>query len=1048
MKRFRLQGLTGHKRFTNGINLCYNAIAFELAKKAKKDERGRIHMTGKKVASILVLILTLFLFPTACADGGVVQGSTVSGTVRVYLSSIASRTSVDVSIDGSYSIGGDTSRALKRGAKATISNSGGTLLLTIDGRTETMGSRFKLRRHQTSGENGVRIAQARYPRSLYPGDIEFIAKGGNVQIVVHVFMEDYMHGVLPYEMDNSFPLEALKAQAVAARTYALKKMSAQASTYDVVDTTSDQVYNGTPPGNQRCRQAVEETTGQVGTVRGEYMASYYTASNGGQTESVQNAWGSGSYAYLQVKDDPYDLRNGASIAKSVTFYRDGTTSVSALTALLETEAAALLGIPAAQIEGITSVSLHSPKYDEPSRVYKKVDVGLQVAGYGALTVTLDYFSQVESLCAMSINVLKNETLTVTETVGGYKLTARRFGHGVGMSQRGAQQMAAEGLSYDQILDFYYPGLVRTRYTMTRTLLPSMDGTPPQPDEPLTDAKTAIITLRNPLDSLNLRQEQSTSSAILAQMPHGTQVILLEKLGTWSRVQHGTLTGYVMTQYLSVQDEQVDETPSDVVSKGTATVALSDESQTLNLRAAPTTNAAILARLRHGQTLNVLERYERWSYVQFGKISGYVMNDYVVYDAAGGTQEPEKPEIPHNGNLTATVHLQSADSKLNLREGRSLGARVLLRLSAGEKVDVLEWGAEWSHISARGVSGYCATAYLRFDEGGNESSGTEMTAIVLPESGLNLRSAASPSSSVLMTLPQGTLLRVMGEVHGNMLPVALGSVRGFVASEYVYVTEYTVKTPEPTQTPVQTPVPTSEPVPSPAERVAYVTASGGLKLREEPNTGSSTLMILPFGADVRVQGEASNGFYPVQYGEITGYVSQQYLTFEPVESPMPTPVPEASRPVKGQTGTVTAPSGLNLRADSSTYADVRATLGYGVEVLVTGERINGFYPVRVGTLSGYVSADYISFEKDAAPQTVVPTPTPAAGGQQEVYRVVVESENGLNLRAQPDVHSQVLYVLPYGMVLTVLGENENGFLHVQWAEYTGYVSGEFVTPFGV
>lgn len=59
------------------------------------------------------------------------------------------------------------------------------------------------------------------------------------------------------------------------------------------------------------------------------------------------------------------------------------------------------------------------------------------------------------------------------------------------------------------------------------------------------------------------------------------------------MQYGTLTGYVMTSYLVVQEDGVDETPSGVVSLGTATVALSDESQTLNLRAAPTTNAAIL-----------------------------------------------------------------------------------------------------------------------------------------------------------------------------------------------------------------------------------------------------------------------------------------------------------------------------------------------------------------------------------------------------------------------------------------------------------------------
>ena len=81
-----------------------------------------------------------------------------------------------------------------------------------------------------------------------------------------------------------------------------------------------------------------------------------------------------------------DRRNGASIAKSVTFYHNGTTSVSALTELLRTEAAMLVGAPDVQIEAITSVTPHTPKYGEPSHVYKYVDVGLQLAGYGSVTV--------------------------------------------------------------------------------------------------------------------------------------------------------------------------------------------------------------------------------------------------------------------------------------------------------------------------------------------------------------------------------------------------------------------------------------------------------------------------------------------------------------------------------------------------------------------------------------------------------------------------------------------------------------------------------------
>jgi len=934
----------------------------------------------KRLAALLLTLLALLPVPSILADSGVVSGTTVSGTVRVYLSSIASNTSVDVTVDGSYSIGGDSSKEVPRGTQLTVSNSGGTLMLAMNGSTQTMGSRFKLRRHQSSGNNGVYIAQARKPQSLYPGDIEFIAKGGNVQIVVHVYMEDYMRGVLPYEMDNSFPLEALKAQAVAARTYALKKMSAQSSTYDVVDTTSDQVYNGTPAGNERCVQAVQETSGIVGTVNGDYMAGYYTASNGGQTESVANAWGSAAYTYLQLKDDPYDLRNSASIAKSVTFYRDGTTSVSALTQLLRTEAAALVGASSVNITGITHVQPHSPKYDEPSRVYSKVDVGLKLANYGNVTVTLDYFNQIESLCGLSINVLKNETLAVSETADGYKLTARRYGHGVGMSQRGAQQMAKEGMTYDQILAFYYPGLVRTRYTMTRTILPSIDGTTGTTDAPVADAKSAIVTLSNPLDSLNLRKEANTTSAILATMAHGTQVTLLEMGSAWSRVQYGTLSGYVKNEFISVQDESVDETPEGVISRGTAVVSLADESQTLNLRAAPTVNSAVLSHLRHGQTLTVLERYERWTYVQMGSLSGYVSNDYILYQAEESEQTaPQQTSAP-------------------LAQDR--------------------------------------------------------TAIVLPAGGLNLRSGSSRTSGVIMTLPQGTMLRVTGTETGGMLPVVLGGLSGYVASEYVYsATDVELG--------LATPTPAPTPTPTPWQGRAVVAAHSGLKLRAQADTQSATLTTMPMGASVQVTGDQINGFFPVRYGDLQGYAAASYLSFEehvaavptavptpqptPVPTAAPTQVPQASQVVSGRRATVIAASGLNLRADSNTYADVIATLAYGVDVLVTGEYISGYYPVQVGTLRGYVSADYLRFGENTVVQA--PTPVPTAAPDAGAYRVVVESDNGLNLRAAPYTSSQVVYVLPYGMVLTVLGESENGFLHVQWAGYTGYVSSDYVAPLG-
>ena len=336
----------------------------------------------------------------------------------------------------------------------------------------------------------------------------------------------------------------------------------------------------------------------------------------------------------------------------------------------------------------------------------------------------------------------------------------------------------------------------------------------------------------------------------------------------------------------------------------------------------------------------------------------------------------------------------------------------------------------------------------------EPTREKRTAFVLPESGLNLRAHASRTSGVIMTLPQGTMLDVRGYEQSGMLPVALGSLEGYVASEYVYVaTESQLNPATPTPSPTLTPTP----APQPVYGTATVTAQSGLKLREAPHTGGRTITTMPYGTVVKVTGAESGGFLPVSYGTLSGYASASYLRMEaadqtedlvvmltPVPTAEPTKVPAPSGQVTGRTAMVTAQSGVNLRADSNTYSDVIATLAYGVEVVVTGEWISGYYPVRVGTLGGYVSADYLRFG-ESAPQTATPEPTvtPQPGG----YRVLAASDNGLNLRSAPNTDSSVVYVLPYGMVLTVLDESENGFLHVQWAGYTGYVSKEFVTPFG-
>jgi len=267
------------------------------------------------------------------------QSTSLSGTVRVYLSSLASQTALTLTVDGSYSINGDTSRMLSRGGSARVSFESGQLFLTVNGSRQSMGTRFFLRRHQASGMNGLKIAQAAAPNSWYTGDFEFAVINGRMYTIVHVFMEDYIRGVLPYEMGSSFPLEALKAQAVAARTYTVQAMNRRAAHYDVVDTTADQVYRGLTTSSDRYEQAANATAGVVAMFNGQFVGGYYSASNGGQTEAVVNIWGSRSFPYLGVKDDPYDLANPSSLTRSFIVYGNGS-ALGPLESLLKSKVAA------------------------------------------------------------------------------------------------------------------------------------------------------------------------------------------------------------------------------------------------------------------------------------------------------------------------------------------------------------------------------------------------------------------------------------------------------------------------------------------------------------------------------------------------------------------------------------------------------------------------------------------------------------------------------------------------------------------------------------
>ena len=202
-------------------------------------------------------------------------------------------------------------------------------------------------------------------------------------------MEDYLLGVVPYEMSDSFPLEALKAQAVAARTYALRSQDLS-QPYDLVDTTNDQVYRGYLPGNDQTERAIQETRGVCGFYRDQLAQCYYSASNGGQTELVETVWPTEEdFGYYAFGDDPYDVENPDSVVRTFEMkktYGEEETAPYTLRNLLATQLfdqlTALGYDPAPEsvrVDGVSAVSV-SGAASEDNKYMTRLTLTVSISG--------------------------------------------------------------------------------------------------------------------------------------------------------------------------------------------------------------------------------------------------------------------------------------------------------------------------------------------------------------------------------------------------------------------------------------------------------------------------------------------------------------------------------------------------------------------------------------------------------------------------------------------------------------------------------------------
>jgi len=576
---------------------------------------------AKKLCLFLSVVLAFALIiPVFCPV--ISHAETDFSTVRVYISRIGSSlTSKSFTVNGSYSIKG-SGISLVAGRKYTVSVSGSALSLTdsVTGEVYSLGTAAML---EASGSdpalNNIAISSSGgsttyyYPDDMY---IQYQSSSSTLRFINYALMEHYIAGVVSREMSESWPLEALKAQAVAARTYVADKMLGGEPNYDVDDTTSYQAYCGYYTANTSIKQAAEETAGMILTYSGEPISAMYAASNGGQTVSGYMYSGSESYPYLTMKDDPYDLENPSSVQRTFSFPKTVTSSaaidsvaLSVLDPLVEAKVGT--GYTINSVSGVTPHSYSNSRYPSGCIRYSKIDVALNVTdSSGAkqnITVTMAFSSLRSAYLAANdgASMQSNSTLTVEETDSAYVLYVRAYGHGVGMSQRGAQQMARNyNMSYTDILNFYYVGCTF-----------SSIGGYEQVYVQLTDGELA------------LRSGPGTQYPRLATIPADATISLLEEGETWSYVMYGDKAGYVYSAFIN--PAQIDTSVSGDTVIATGRVSLSSSSSTLNVRSSPSTSASVLGSLKHGTTVQIYAKLDGWYKIKYNDTFGYISSDYVT-----------------------------------------------------------------------------------------------------------------------------------------------------------------------------------------------------------------------------------------------------------------------------------------------------------------------------------------------------------------------------------------------------------------------------------
>ncbi|MCG8482944.1 MAG: SpoIID/LytB domain-containing protein [Clostridia bacterium] len=305
------------------------------------------------------------------------------------------------------------------------------------------------------------------------------ASNGNMTLINRLKMDKYLYGVLPKEMSYTAPIEALKAQSVAARNYAVVNINRHKNeNFHVCASTHCQVYGGYSVEKQSCIEAVDATSNMILLHDGLPISTYYHSNSGGHTENIENVWES-AIPYLKGVKDPFSkdylweisytpkelsdvLRiKGYNIGEILDVYVGGISEFGSVQVLVVEGTEGTVALEKDNIRKILGYT-----------TIKSLKFGIHKDN--ALCIENNLLKQNQKVENISIingdgevrKLIAGESMMITNgmeigpflekhVTDAYYFKGNGYGHGIGMSQNGAIAMANSGYTFEEILKHYY-----------------------------------------------------------------------------------------------------------------------------------------------------------------------------------------------------------------------------------------------------------------------------------------------------------------------------------------------------------------------------------------------------------------------------------------------------------------------------------------------------------------------------------------------------------------------------------------------------------------